>query len=419
MRCLPSILLLFALVSTPLLAQPDAARRARLSATVDALVGKKAPGRRAALIATLRRDGIAHVEEEFANQQVHGFNIVCSLPGTGPRLVLSAHYDCLSTSPGANDNASGCAVLLELLRELRKRKRRAGDQEPVAIDVVFLAGSKASHSGAADYCRRREGKGCLGAINLDVVGLGPHLLVGPRAGRGDNEILRSFVEAAGPKQVITHTVAEQVIGSDHRAFAQAGLDAITVNALTPELAVAVREAAGQGRRGRREKTALDRALAPNRDVRAAVSLDGLEATTVALLRWLSHVGQQRPLPRPIRPGYGRDLARFARSMSRVEPETMGTRVGEHVEAMARLGARGSMLALMSALEGRRGARARPAVQRLLETFASGTELRQGLKSVFDSPDEQQVARSLRELYDACYRRLRWDPERLVIGLADG
>jgi len=55
-----------------------------------------------------------------AGQTVHGANLVASCPGTradGPVIVVSAHYDHLGirngqTYPGADDNASGVALLL-------------------------------------------------------------------------------------------------------------------------------------------------------------------------------------------------------------------------------------------------------------------------------------------------------------------
>ena len=49
-------------------------------------------------------------------------NLQAILPGTNPNadiLVIGAHYDTIPDSPGANDNASGVAVLLELARALR------------------------------------------------------------------------------------------------------------------------------------------------------------------------------------------------------------------------------------------------------------------------------------------------------------
>ena len=50
---------------------------------------------------------------------VTGRNVIAHLPGvTRPKVLLGAHYDSVSGSPGANDNASGTAVVLEIARKL-------------------------------------------------------------------------------------------------------------------------------------------------------------------------------------------------------------------------------------------------------------------------------------------------------------
>src|SRR5271169_3164893 len=48
-------------------------------------------------------------------------NVIARLPGTNSTgaLLLMAHYDSVATGPGASDNASGVATLLETLRALR------------------------------------------------------------------------------------------------------------------------------------------------------------------------------------------------------------------------------------------------------------------------------------------------------------
>jgi Zn-dependent M28 family amino/carboxypeptidase len=43
-------------------------------------------------------------------------NIVATRSGLGPTIVVGAHYDTVAGSPGADDNASGVATLLELAR---------------------------------------------------------------------------------------------------------------------------------------------------------------------------------------------------------------------------------------------------------------------------------------------------------------
>src|SRR5688572_19794159 len=61
-------------------------------------------------------------------------NIVVRVPGTqpgGPAVLLMAHYDGVPAGPGAGDDASGSAVLLETLRALRA-------SPPLRHDVIAL-----------------------------------------------------------------------------------------------------------------------------------------------------------------------------------------------------------------------------------------------------------------------------------------
>lgn len=47
-------------------------------------------------------------------------NVEGAIPGSGPELLVVAHYDTVPDSPGANDNASAVAVMLEAARVLQK-----------------------------------------------------------------------------------------------------------------------------------------------------------------------------------------------------------------------------------------------------------------------------------------------------------
>jgi Peptidase family M28 len=53
-----------------------------------------------------------------AYRDVRGVNVVARKPGRSPAIIIGAHYDTVSGSPGADDNASGVAALLELSRLL-------------------------------------------------------------------------------------------------------------------------------------------------------------------------------------------------------------------------------------------------------------------------------------------------------------
>lgn len=52
-------------------------------------------------------------------------NVICSInPQAEERIIIGAHYDVAGNTPGADDNASGVAGLLELLRLLHSEKLR-------------------------------------------------------------------------------------------------------------------------------------------------------------------------------------------------------------------------------------------------------------------------------------------------------
>jgi len=61
------------------------------------------------------------VHEEKYGKGPYDVNLYCELTGTGskPVLEVAAHWDTVKDSPGADDNASGAAGVLEIARVLR------------------------------------------------------------------------------------------------------------------------------------------------------------------------------------------------------------------------------------------------------------------------------------------------------------
>jgi Zn-dependent M28 family amino/carboxypeptidase len=70
---------------------------------------------------TWREQGYEVVRDTYQANRVECANLEVTLRGTsraGEIIVVGAHYDTVDESPGANDNASGVAALLELSRVL-------------------------------------------------------------------------------------------------------------------------------------------------------------------------------------------------------------------------------------------------------------------------------------------------------------
>jgi Zn-dependent M28 family amino/carboxypeptidase len=81
-------------------------------------------------------------EHRFEEGGLRGINLILRLPGLRPDLaplLVGAHYDGPPQSPGADDNATGLAVLLELARRFRAATPRrptwlvAFDQEETGL----------------------------------------------------------------------------------------------------------------------------------------------------------------------------------------------------------------------------------------------------------------------------------------------
>ena len=168
-------------------------------------------------------------------------NVVGLLAGSDPAwkdesVVVVAHYDHLGKGwpdarkdlagqihPGADDNASGVAILLELSRALKDEKPRR--------TIVFLAvtGEEAGRLGSKRWVAgpsSREAKKILAAVNLDTVG---------RLGAGKVQVLGTGTAAewihavrgaSWVTGVETKAVQETLESSDHVTFVEAGIPAV-------------------------------------------------------------------------------------------------------------------------------------------------------------------------------------------------
>jgi len=88
-----------------------------------------------------------------------------STPDTAPHLLLCAHYDTVPGSPGANDNASGVAVLLELARLL------ADAPPPVRLQIALFPNEEEPHfmTPASGSVRYAEQLAMRSALPLRVI----------------------------------------------------------------------------------------------------------------------------------------------------------------------------------------------------------------------------------------------------------
>jgi hypothetical protein len=170
-------------------AEPVTADRERIIRTVRFLSEESFPrtheNREKAIdyiIEAITAAGLEATRDEFALKQIlgngngvaielyrHTFTNIHALKKgrTDRRIVIGAHYDTVPGSPGADDNASGIAVLIELAHLLSRTPMLNCDIELVAYDMeeVGLWGSRV-HARTL----RLQNVDVVCMLNLDLVG---------------------------------------------------------------------------------------------------------------------------------------------------------------------------------------------------------------------------------------------------------
>ncbi len=154
-------------------------------------------------------------------------NVIAMLPGTqrpGRTIVLGAHMDS-KNGPGANDNATGVAVLLELARVLKDNKK----QVP-AVEFVFFGGEEIAAGGNPDQhhwgsryfvnnLSSAERAAVAGMIAVDMVGTGKDFYAN-NMGLAPQTMRDFMLEAASGSGLAYRKESGM---SDHEPFDRAGV----------------------------------------------------------------------------------------------------------------------------------------------------------------------------------------------------
>jgi hypothetical protein len=166
-------------------------------------------------------------------------NIVGTIPGRTPGIVVGAHYDTLASPPGfvgANNGAAGSAIVIELGRALTKLHRPKdarqvrfvlfdGEEPPAGLPEDDPNFARNGLRGSRAYVRAHPGD-TKAMILLDYVG--NHGLQLPREGTSTSWLWRRLRTAADKVGKIGYFPprSETPIIDDHTPFLESNVPAI-------------------------------------------------------------------------------------------------------------------------------------------------------------------------------------------------
>jgi Zn-dependent M28 family amino/carboxypeptidase len=187
--------------------------------------------------AKLIRHGLKEAGARDIKVQRPYANVVATLPGSKKgTVVVGAHYDTkkgIANFVGANDGASGVAVLLELARTL-PRPLRGPSVQLVFFDAEEARGNRDFDRdgirGSRQYVKYAA-KGKQGSVPLDETKamvlfdmIGDCDLSVPREQNSDPRLYRLFAEAGGSASPFGGTTF--AVSDDHTPFLEAGIPAL-------------------------------------------------------------------------------------------------------------------------------------------------------------------------------------------------
>ncbi|HEY7517091.1 MAG TPA: M28 family peptidase [Methylomirabilota bacterium] len=210
------------------------------------------------IVKQLIRYGGRVTEQAYSVERAGRYrNVIASFgPQQGPRVIVGAHYDALGSLPGADDNASGVAGLLELGRLLGETRSLGA-----RVDLVAFTLEEPPHYATNDMgsfvhaaALKKEGAVVRAMISLEMIGYFtdapdtqrfPHPLLGllyPSTGDfitvvgkvGQGALVRQVKKAmqrATYLDVYSITAPPALTGvdfSDHRSFWAHGYRAVMI-----------------------------------------------------------------------------------------------------------------------------------------------------------------------------------------------
>ena len=145
-------------------------------------------------------------------------------PTASGRMLVGAHLDSVAAGPGANDNASGSAAVLELARAFADRPERE------RLTFALFGAEEEGLWGSRRYVERlgeATARRLRGMVNLDMVAVGDRFEIGS-AGERSRDLQRRGLDAAAELGLRARPF-DAGGSSDHASFSAAGVPAVMIH----------------------------------------------------------------------------------------------------------------------------------------------------------------------------------------------
>lgn len=206
-----------------------------LSERIGARVAGSAAEAQAAQYIVMEFERLGYVSElrpfkvTVKGKNVSSANVIAVKPGASSQeIIVGAHYDSVKTGKGADDNASGVAVILEVAERLRDK------ETPYTIRFILFGAEESGLLGSKYYVgqmNQDEIKNTVAMINLDSVTAGDLAYIyGDQGKKGvirdwalnfaqENDLVLQTQSGENP-QLPAGTTGDW---SDHAPFKEAGI----------------------------------------------------------------------------------------------------------------------------------------------------------------------------------------------------
>jgi hypothetical protein len=184
--------------------------------------------------------GFGYTDVYFDEYTESGYllkNVICHKHGIiNKTVIICAHYDCImedinnaeDEAPGADDNASGVAALLEIARVLSNVQLRE------SIEFVFFSGEEQGQWGSNHYAQhiKKNEVELYWLINLDMVGNPPpynqkrviiEIDMGNKlSNNGDSQVFGEYMKQTAAKYTDLQPAFGHIYDSDYMPFEALG-----------------------------------------------------------------------------------------------------------------------------------------------------------------------------------------------------